>query len=86
MSKDIDPMHIVNLTIHNVGFVRIQPDPENGCLDIHLFDSAKNYWTKFRILAFGPNDTVPGIDLAEPVEPEEEEHDNVASFLGEELA
>lgn len=68
-----EKMHIVNLTIHGVGSIRITPDPENGCLDIFLLDTAKDHWTKFRILAFGPDDTVPGIDLCQPVQPEPEE-------------
>ena len=80
MSNKIDPMHVVNLTIHNVGTVRILPDPENGCLDIYLFDAAKNHWTSFRLLAFGPDDTVPGLDLMQPAEPELEDLDHVASF------
>lgn len=77
-------MHVARMSIDNCARIKIQADPENGCVELFFFDERGHAWTKFTLLVFGVDNDPPGIELAEPVplEPEEVDVDQQQDALG----
>lgn len=71
-----DPrMHVNRMSIDNCARIKIQPDLENGCVELFFFDERGHSWTKFTLLVFGVGNDPPGIELAEPLQLRPEEVD-----------